>query len=261
MAGLGIPGIERRGLILVYLIALVGVCCPLPVHSEDAQALIEAAVAYYRGKASVAEVEMTIHRPAWTRTMTIKAWTKGLKYSLFTVVAPPKDEGNSTLKRGTEMWTFNPKVNRVIKLPPSLMSQSWMGSDFSNNDLAKSDAILEDYVHTLMGTETHEGMKVFIIKSLPKPRAPVIWGMQILKIREDHILLSEAFYDEDLKLVKAMTGTRIQMLGGKLFPKVWKMERPDTPDEYTLLDYETLDFMDDLPERYFTLTALRDPGR
>jgi outer membrane lipoprotein-sorting protein len=206
-------------------------------------------------------VEMTIHRPGWERIMTIRTWTKGLKNSLFTVVAPPKDEGNSTLKRGTEMWTFNPKVNRVIKLPPSLMSQSWMGSDFSNNDLAKSDSILEDYVHTLMGTETHDGMKVFIIKSLPKPRAPVIWGMQILKVREDHILLAEAFYDEDLKMVKSMTGTDIQVLGGKLFPKIWKMEKADTPDEYTLLDYKVLEFREDLPDRYFTLTALRDPGR
>jgi outer membrane lipoprotein-sorting protein len=258
---LGTPWMARKGLILGYLIALGWAPFSLTAHSEDARALIEAAVDYYRGSASVATVEMTIHRPGWERIMTIRTWTKGLKNSLFTVVAPPKDEGNSTLKRGTEMWTFNPKVNRVIKLPPSLMSQSWMGSDFSNNDLAKSDSILEDYVHTLMGTETHDGMKVFIIKSLPKPRAPVIWGMQILKVREDHILLAEAFYDEDLKMVKAMTGTDIQVLGGKLFPKIWKMEKADTPDEYTLLDYKVLEFREDLPDRYFTLTALRDPGR
>jgi outer membrane lipoprotein-sorting protein len=258
---LGTLGMAKKALIFCYLIVLGWAPCFSTAHSEDAQALIEAAVDYYRGRASVATVEMTIHRPAWERTMTIKAWTKGLKNSLFTVVAPPKDEGNSTLKRGTEMWTFNPKVNRVIKLPPSLMSQSWMGSDFSNNDLAKSDSILEDYIHTLMGTETHEGMKVFIIRSLPKPRAPVVWGMQILKVREDRILLAEAFYDEDLKLVKAMTGTDIEMLGGKLFPKVWKMEKADTPDEYTLLDYKALEFREDLPDRYFTLTALRDPGR
>jgi outer membrane lipoprotein-sorting protein len=251
----------RKGLIFGHVIALGWAFCLTNAHSEDAHALIEAAVAYYRGNASVATVEMTIHRPGWERIMTIKAWTKGLKKSLFAVVSPPKDEGNSTLKRGTEMWTFNPKVNRVIKLPPSLMSQSWMGSDFSNNDLAKSDSILEDYVHTLMGTETHDGMKVFVVKSLPKPRAPVIWGMQIMKIREDRILLAEAFYDEDLKLVKAMTGTELQVLGGRLFPKIWKMEKADAPNEYTVLDYKALDFREDLPDRYFTLTALRDPGR
>ena len=80
-------------------------------------------------------VLMTIHRPDWQRTMTIKAWTKGQKKSLFFIASPPKDEGNGTLKKGREMWMFNPKVNRVIKVPPSMMSKSWMGSDFSNNDL------------------------------------------------------------------------------------------------------------------------------
>ena len=138
----GCAGYDKEG-VYFHLSDCAGVdICFSTAHSEDAQALIDAAVEYYRGSASVATVEMTIHRPAWERAMTIKAWTKGIKNSLFTVVAPPKDEGNSTLKRGTEMWTYNPKVNRVIKLPPSLMSQSWMGSDFSNNDLAKSDTIL-----------------------------------------------------------------------------------------------------------------------
>jgi outer membrane lipoprotein-sorting protein len=128
---------------------------------------------------------MTIHRPDWERSLTIKAWTRGEKDSIFFILTPPKDVGNGTLKRGREMWIYNPKVNRVIKLPPSMMSQAWMGSDFSNNDLAKSDSILEDYTHLLEGVETHEGKKVYVVKSTPKPAAPVVWGMQRLKIRED----------------------------------------------------------------------------
>ena len=175
-------------------------------NGQDAQALVEAAVSYYRGEASISTVDMTIHRPNWERVITIKAWTKGQKDSIFIILAPPKDNGNGTLKRGGEMWTYNPKVNRVIKLPPSMMSQAWMGSDFSNNDLAKSDSVIEDYTHTITGTEIYDGKKVYVIKSMPKPEAPVVWGMQKLKIREDHILLSQEFYDEDLKLVKAMTG-------------------------------------------------------
>ena len=155
------------------------------------------------------------------------------------------------------MWTYNPKINRVIKLPPSMMSQAWMGSDFSNNDLAKSDSILEDYTHTLSGTEMSDGKKVYVTKSLPKPGAPVIWGMQSLKIREDYILLSEEFYDEDFKLVKALTGSQIQMLGGRLFPKVWKMQKADVTDEYTLLVYQELSFEDTLPDRLFTISSLK----
>ena len=230
-------------------------------EAQSADEWVKAAIEYYRGDASVAVFDMVIHRPRWKRTMSIKAWTRGQKHSLFTIIGPPKDKGNGTLKRGREMWTYNPKVNRVIKLPPSMMSQAWMGSDFSNNDLAKSDSIIEDYAHTLEGTEIHEGKTVYIIKSIPHPDAPVVWGMQKLKVRSDHILLAEEFYDEDLVLVKAMTGTDIQMLGGKLFPKLWKIQKADVEDEYTLLDYKELEFKKDLPGKLFTVSSLRNLRR
>ena len=155
----------------------------LAADAPDADTLVEDSFKYMRGNASIATVIMTIHRPDWERKMTIKAWTRGKKYSLFYIQSPPKDHGNGTLKKSREMWIYNPKVNRVIKVPPSMMSQSWMGSDFSNNDLAKSDSFVNDYLHSIVGTETHEGQKVYVIKSMPKPDAPVIWGMQMLKIR------------------------------------------------------------------------------
>jgi len=229
--------------------------------AQDAQAIVQASFDYWRGKASTATVEMVIHRPDWNQTMTIKAWTKGKSDSIFFISAPPKDKGNGTLKRGKEMWMYNPKVNRVIKVPPSMMSQAWMGSDFSNDDLAKSDSILDDYSHTLVGTETHEGKTVYVVTSMPKPTAPVVWGMQRLKVREDHILLQEEFYDEDLELVKAMTGSQIQMMGGRLFPTVWRMQKAGVEDEYTELTYQELEFREDLPDNLFTLTNLRNPRR
>lgn len=231
------------------------------LHAVEVETLVRDAVNYYRGNASFSVVDMTIHRPGWERTLTIKAWTRGQKDSLFTIIAPPKDNGNGTLKKGKEMWIFNPRVNRVIKLPPSMMSQSWMGSDFSNNDLAKSDSIINDYTHKITGTEIHDGKKVFVITSIPKPDAPVVWGMQKLRIREDLIFLSQGFYDEDLLLVKAMTGTEIQMIGGKLFPRVWKMQKADREDEYTMLEYRELLFRDHLPGDLFTLSSLKNPGR
>ena len=228
---------------------------------EDVMALVKEAVDYYRGKASTATVDMTIHRPEWERTMTIKSWTKGQKDSLFFISAPPKDEGNGTLKKGREMWTYNPKVNRVIKLPPSMMSQSWMGSDFSNNDLAKSDSILEDYDHSLESVDKSDGMKLYIIKSMPKPTAPVVWGMQKLFVREDTILLRQEFYDEDLQLVKTMVGSELRLFGDKLFPGKWRMQKTDTQDEYTALNYLDLKFVDSLPDKMFTLSALKNKGR
>ncbi len=228
---------------------------------HDAQALVEACFSYMRGKASVSTVDMTIHRPRWERVMTIKAWTRGQEDCVFQIIAPPKDNGNGTLKKGREMWMYNPKINRVIKLPPSMMSQSWMGSDFSNNDLAKSDSLIKDYSHTILATETHEGRKVYVIRSMPKPEAPIVWGMQRLKVRQDHILLIQEFYDEDSKLVKVMTTQEVQMLGGRMFPRVWTMQKADTQDEYTKLTYKELTFEQGLPDRLFTLSNLKNPRR
>jgi len=247
--------------IKIWKASLVFLLFSVPVHAEDAATLVNDAVNYYRGLASYSVVDMTIHRPDWERTMTIRAWTRGQKDSLFTITAPPKDKGNGTLKRGKEMWTFNPRVNRVIKLPPSMMSQSWMGSDFSNNDLAKSDSIIDDYTHEITGTETHDGKKVFVITSMPKPAAPVVWGMQKLRIREDLIFLSQEFYDEDLLLVKAMAGSEIEMMGGRLFPRIWKMRKADEDDEYTMLEYRELEFRETISGNLFTLSSLKNPER
>jgi outer membrane lipoprotein-sorting protein len=159
------------------------------------------------------------------------------------------------------MWLYNPKINRVIKVPPSMMSQSWMGSDFSNNDLAKSDSLLTDYTHTITGTETHDGLTVYQIESTPKPQAPVVWGMQQLKIREDLIWLSQEFFDEDLESVKTMTTLAIQMLGGKLYPQIWRMHKTAESDRYTELIYTSLKFKPSLPDSLFTLTSLKKARR
>ncbi len=256
----------------IWFFLLVVVCWILPtaklgiasgeeISAEEAGKIVQASIDYYRGKASTSTVTMTIHRPDWERAMTIKGWTRGQKESLFTILAPAKDRGNATLKKGREMWTFNPKVNRTIKIPPSMMSQSWMGSDFSNNDLAKSDSILEDYSHRLMGIDSHDGKKVYIVESKPHADAPVVWGMQRLYIREDYILLAEEFFDEDLQLVKRLTSEDIRMLGGRLFPKIWKMQKAGKTDEYTQLDYQEIAFDIDLPPGVFTLSSLKNLRR
>ena len=252
---------KKSILALMWLFLFLFVGLDTNAKAQDAQALVEASFNYMRGETSVSTVVMTIHRPDWQRTMTIKCWTKGQEDSIFRIIAPARDSGNGTLKRGREMWTYNPKINRVIKIPPSMMSQAWMGSDFSNNDLSKTESLINDYTHTIIGTETHEGKKVYIIKSMPKPEAPVVWGMQKLKIREDHIFLVQGFYDEDLQPVKIMTTLQIQMLGGKLFPRVWKMQKADVKDEYTVLEYKKLAFDKDMPDRLFTLSSLKTLSR
>jgi outer membrane lipoprotein-sorting protein len=251
---------------LPVVFTLVVISCLLPnliaaAETRDAASLLRENFDYMRGKTSVSTVEMTVHRPDWERITVIKTWTRGEKDSLFTIISPPKDHGNGTLKLGRNMWMFNPKVNRVIKLPPSMMSQSWMGSDFSNNDLAKSDSVINDYEHTIIGTETFEGKTVYKIKSMPKPDAPVIWAMVTIKIREDLLPLEQIFYDEDFEPVKIMTFSGVGILGGKPYPRIMKMKKADAPDEeYTLVKYESLEFDTALKDSQFTRAALKNPG-
>lgn len=229
----------------------------------DARVLIAKAWDYMRGKTSVSVVKMTVHRADWERSSVIKAWTKGREDSIFQIMAPKKDKGNGTLKMGRDMWTYNPKINRVVKIPASMMSQSWMGSDFSNNDLSKADTILNDYTHEIENTQTQDGVKIYDINARPKPDAPVIWGMQKLKIREDGIILEQAFYDEDMHVVKIMATTDIKVMGNRPFPVKWTMRSmdADSKEDYTLLEYDELQFDVPVQERLFTVNALKRPLR
>jgi hypothetical protein len=157
------------------------------------------------------------------------------------------------------MWTYNPKINRIIKLPPSMMSQSWMGSDFSNNDLAKADALISDYTHTIIGREKQGNNVVYIVESTPLPEAPIIWGKEVLKIRDDNVFLEEGFYDESGELVKTLYFEDIEMISGKLYPRRLVMRPADKTDQYTEVEYLQLMFLDSLPENYFTRGSLRNP--
>lgn len=225
----------------------------------DAAAIVEEAFHHYRGLASYAEMTMTIHRPEWERSQTLEAWTRGDKDSVIVITDPPRDRGNGTLKRGNQMWTFNPRVNRVIKLPPSLMGQSWMGSDFTNHDLAKTDSILVDYTHELLDTTESDGKKVYHVRLTPKPNAPVVWGHEELVIREDAIMLEERFFDQDGELVKTLVATDITTFDGRLLPRILTMQQAEDPERYTRMEYEHLEFREGMPDRTFTEAFLRNP--
>lgn len=227
--------------------------------ASDADALVRLAWSHLRGNASEATVKMTIHRPGWERRMVMQGRTSGNDKSLIRIVAPAKDKGNGTLKVGRRMWLYNPKINRVITLPPAMMAQSWMGSDFSNNDLAKSDSIIKDYEHRLIETKPRGSTSVARVRCLPKPGAPVVWAKVVLEIRTDGILLSERFFDEDGALVKEMTCRDIKPMGGRLFPAVWIMKKADAADSFTRLDYLSVSFLDALPPSEFTINRLKRP--
>ncbi len=253
MARTLIPNLLAAGLLIAAPIGMVQAGDADP----DPAALVDRALDRLRGDASVATITMAITRPDWQRSMTIDAWTAGQDRSVFWVTSPAREAGNGTLKRDTAMWVFNPKINRTIKIPPSMMSQSWMGSDFSNHDVSRSDTIVVDYTHELVGSDTVDGHQVFTVRLTPKPEAPVIWGSVEMDIRADDIILAQRFFDEDAELVKAMTTQEIGELGGRVLPIVATMRPADEPGHSTTITYEEIEFVEELPDRLFTEAALR----
>jgi hypothetical protein len=202
---------------------------------------------------------MVIHRPEWERSMTIRAWTKGDKKSLVRVLEPAKDRGNGTLTDDNNMWSYSPKVNRVIKIPSSMMSQSWMGSDFSNKDVARADDIIDEYEHTLLGSEVVDGVTIYEIESVPHEDAAVVWGREILKIRTDHVVVTHQFFDQDGALVKQLTTLEIGVKGGRSIAIRQRMSKLENPDEWTQIEVNSINYDVALADSMFTLSNLRNP--
>jgi len=225
----------------------------------DAASVVKDAINHWRGLASDSVMTMVIHRPDWERAMTMRAWTKGDDRSLVRVLEPKKDRGNGTLTDDNSMWSFSPKVNRVIKIPSSMMGQSWMGSDFSNKDVARADDIIDEYEHTMLSVEQVDDVTVYEIEAVPHEEAAVVWGREVLRIRADHVVLTHRFFDQDGELVKTLTSLEIGEMGGRVIALRQRMSKEETPDEWTEIQVDSIDYEVELKDSLFTLSSLRNP--
>ena len=225
----------------------------------DPKELIRSAMEHWRGVTSYSRMTMTVHRPDWERAFSMRAWTEGDKLSLVRVVEPKRDAGNATLVRDNDMWTYSPKINRILKLPSSMMSQGWMGSDFSNRDVSKSTDIVDDYDHRLLATESRDGHLVYTVESIPHEDAAVVWGREVAVIRDDYVLLRHDFRDQDDILVKQMEAAEIRLMDGRPVASRLTMRQIESPGEWTEMTVDEIDFDIDIPPGLFTLSNLRNP--
>jgi len=233
-----------------------------PLLAEEpsrATAIVQGAIDYWRDTTSVVEATMTIHREEWERTSRLRSYTSGDDNSLVRFLFPPKDAGNATLTLDKVMWNFVPRINKTIKVPPSMMGQSWMGSDFSYRDLAREDSIASDYTHTLLAETKVANHTLFVIEAIPKPQAAVVWGKEILHIRDDNIIMAHEFYDQAMSKVKELRSDEIGMLGQKRYPLQMTMTRLDEPDRWTRIRHDRGLFNIPIPEYAFTLSNLKSP--
>ncbi len=226
--------------------------------SLTAHEIIQIADEKVRGTYSEAAIRMTIIRPDWSREMQLKSWSKGEDYSLILVTAPARDKGISFLKRESEMWNWQPTIDRVIKMPPSMMSQSWMGSDFTNDDLARASSTVDDYIQEIVGEEEVEGRTCWVIDLIPKEGVGVVWGkIKIWVDQKDFIQMKTEFYDEDDYLVNTMSGKDIQNLGGKLLPRVLEVVPADEEGHMTKVEYLSLIFENPIKDAFFSVQNMK----
>jgi len=177
-----------------------------------------------RGDTQEGIYEMTITTPTWERTLRLYVKSKGRDKMFIRILSPSKEKGTTTLRIKSEMWNYLPQVERTIKIPPSMMLQPWMGSDFANDDLVKESSVVDDYEHTLTRQEKIDGQDIYVIVLMPKPKAGVVWNKRIMKIRKkDFIPVRDEFYGKDEKLVKVLNYSKIEKISDRTIPTHWEM--------------------------------------
>lgn len=210
-----------------------------------------------RGNSSIGSMSMTVKTPNWERTLRFKGWSKGKDKMLIRITYPKKEAGSASLKIGNNMWNYLPKINRTIKIPPSMMLQSWMGSDFTNDDIVKESSLVSDYNHTLLGTTKIGEDDCYKIQSIPKPDAAVVWGKIVYFCRvKDFVPVREEYYSDKGDLIKLMTLSKIKYMHDRNYPTYWKMQTLNRPGRYTEMTISDIKFNVPIPDRTFSLQNL-----
>jgi hypothetical protein len=206
-----------------------------------------------RGQTSQGVMTLTIVRPDWTRSISLKSWSKGTDYSLIYITAPAKEKGQVFLKRQTDMWNWVPSIERVIKIPPSMMMQSWMGSDFTNDDLVKESSLVVDYIQRLIGKEKVRDQECYKIELIPLPDAAVTWGKIIIWITiEGFNQWVAEYYDEDSNLVNVMNAYNIKRLGDRDIPTRLEITPVNKKGDKTILDINRMVFDKPISDSFFS---------
>ena len=243
-------------------LALALVQAVLLAHAQEpsGRELVDRVDILLWGKTLQGEFEMTIATPRWQRTLALRAWMERPKRSFIRILAPAKEKGIGSLRIGAEMWNYLPNVERTIKIPPSMMLQPWMGSDFTNDDLVKQSSAVDDYTQRILRTETADGAAAYVVEALPRPDAAVVWGKIFYWVRKtDLIPLRQEYYSERGELVRVMTFSEVRPMGGRTMPTKWEMRPSDKPGNATTIVVRSALFDGAIEAEIFTQRNLQKP--
>lgn len=253
---------QNKITIPVILAAAALLAYSLPAQDSspiDVNEIIRHIDQLYRAESSYSELEMEIVTPHWQRVLAMNAWTQGLKKTFIRITAPKKENGVATLRIGNEMWNYLPKTNKVIKIPPSMMMSSWMGSDFTNDDLVKEFSLFEDYTYERLNPDSTGGDTIYI-NCIPREDLPVVWGNIVIAVRAtDSLPVWQKYYDEQGRLMRIMEYGDIRPFGSRTIPATLTMIPQAKEGHKTVIRYLKLDFDMEIGDDVFSLRNLRSP--
>lgn len=243
----------------ILLLVILMVLPKTELHGQNAAEIIEKMEERMRGDSNYAEMTMTIERPRFTREVSMRSWSYGNDYSLILITAPARDQGTAFLKRHNEIWNYVPNIDRTIKMPPSMMSQSWMGSDFTNDDLVRESSTVEDYEHRIIEEDAEiEGRSAWVIELVPKPETPIVWGKVLIWVdKEEFIQLRVENYDQRDDLANHIEFSDLRVFDNRLIASNMTLIPADKPDQRTILNYDDLQFEIDIDDSFFTQQNMR----
>lgn len=248
----------NKNSLIVFLVGLLLISTN-NVDSQTAKQIIERMESQMRGNTLYAEMSMTTVRPRFTREIQMKTWSKGEDYSVILITAPARDKGTVYLKRGKEIWNYVPNIDRMVKMPPSMMSQSWMGSDFSNDDLVRESSSINDFEQKIVGNVNYQGFDCWILELTPKPNSSIVYGkVKVWVSKNDYLQLKTENYDESGKLANSVLFSEVKQMGGRKIPTVIEMVPEDKKGHKTILKYLDVRFDAHIDDNFFSVQNVKN---
>lgn len=243
------------------VLTLLALLTAQPAEALTPKELVDAANKLMRGNSSHTRITMTVVTPKWTRELDIEAWNKGRNRAYILIHSPAKEKGTTTLRRGNEMWTWMARVERLLKVPPTMMHSSWQGSDFTYEDIVKADSIVKDYTHKRVEVRPGKIYDIHRIEALPKPDAPVVWGKVMFEagVYPDGwvIPIKEEDYNERGELVRTITLSDVKIMDGKRVPTLMECVPKRKKGRRTSIRYHKIEFDVKLKDSFFSVSRLQ----
>lgn len=228
------------------------------IQTPDARDIVKLSDDLMRGDSNQGIYIMEIKTPNWSRTLELDVASQGRDKVFIRILSPSKEAGTGTLRIENEMWNYLPRIEKVIKIPPSMMLQPWMGSDFANDDLVKENSIVDDYSHKILTEEIIRGHNTYKIEMIPHTDAAVIWGKLYYWIRkDDHVPIQQEYYSEKNELVKRLEYSDIGQVSDRIIPRVWLMTNLQKDGKSTRIHLKDVSFNQPIDENLFTLSNLK----